>query len=140
MSNNDDDETIPNHLASLIENHKEAIRATYDALPVQKDRDLFLMGLRSSLQKELPSAMGSPCIHSSVVDCIGKTKLVRLGKIQSAILNDAENNNNSAAEVVAKLEFTNPGGSVKDRIAKSMLLAAEKEGTIQPYVSNSRVE
>ena len=132
--------TTPDHLSSLIDQHVQAIQATYEALAVPSDQDFFLMGLRTKLQEVLPSAMGSPCIHKDIVDCIGRTKLVQLHKIQSALRENGsstaqeEQESVGAAEVVAKLEFTNPGLSVKDRIAKSMLEAAEREGTIQPYV------
>jgi len=125
------------NLSSLIGNHVDAIQATYDALPEQKDRDFFLMGLRSALHEKLPSAMGSPCIDQDIVECIGKTKLVKLTKIQSLLNAESEIPVGSAeetGEVVAKLEFTNPGLSVKDRIAKSMLLDAERKGIIKPGV------
>jgi cysteine synthase A len=61
-------------------------------------------------------------IANSVVDLIGNTPLVRLHKV----VEDA------SAEVLAKLEFQNPGGSVKDRIALSMIEAAEAAGKIGP--------
>lgn len=60
-------------------------------------------------------------IYDSVTDLIGNTPLVRLGKV-----------NDTHATVVAKLEFYNPGGSVKDRIGLSMIDAAEREGRITP--------
>ncbi len=60
-------------------------------------------------------------IYGSINESIGNTPLVRLNG-----LNDTE------AKVVAKLEFFNPAGSVKDRIGRSMVEAAEKEGKIQP--------
>jgi cysteine synthase A len=53
---------------------------------------------------------------------IGLTPLVRLNRICEGM----------AAEIVAKLEFFNPLGSVKDRIAAGMIETAEKEGLIQP--------
>ena len=40
--------------------------------------------------------------------------------------------NKGAAKVLAKVEFFNPGGSVKDRVAKAMVDAAEKTGTLKP--------
>ena len=61
-------------------------------------------------------------IFHRVDQTIGLTPLVRLNRI-------CEGN---AAEIIAKLEFINPLGSVKDRIAASMIEAAEKEGLIQP--------
>lgn len=59
-------------------------------------------------------------IAENVTNLIGNTPLVKLGKISSGL----------PAQIVAKLEFFNPGGSVKDRIGLSMIEAAEKEGII----------
>jgi cysteine synthase A len=61
-------------------------------------------------------------LFENIQATIGKTPLVRLNRM-------AEGAN---AEILAKLEFFNPLGSVKDRIAYSMLAAAEKEGRIGP--------
>jgi cysteine synthase A len=61
-------------------------------------------------------------INEDVTKLIGNTPLVRLRRISEE----------SSAEVVAKLEFANPGGSVKDRIGLSMVEAAEHEGKIGP--------
>ncbi len=61
-------------------------------------------------------------IHDSVTELIGGTPLVRLNRMASDV----------AAEVVAKLESMNPGASVKDRIARGMIDAAEREGRIGP--------
>ncbi len=60
--------------------------------------------------------------HPSIVETIGRTPLVRLNRIAA----DHE------AEIYAKLEFFNPLGSVKDRIAGSMIAAAEAENRIGP--------
>jgi cysteine synthase len=60
-------------------------------------------------------------IASSITELIGNTPLVRLNRV-----------NNTSATVVAKLEYFNPGGSVKDRIGLAMIEAAEREGTITP--------
>ena len=59
-------------------------------------------------------------IYDSVIDLIGHTPLVRLRKLTPP----------KGAEVCAKLESANPGGSVKDRPALQMILAAEAAGTI----------
>ncbi|MGL6046422.1 MAG: pyridoxal-phosphate dependent enzyme, partial [Vogesella sp.] len=61
-------------------------------------------------------------IASSVTDLIGNTPLVRLNRVTEG----------AGATVGAKLEFFNPGHSVKDRIAAAMIEAAEKEGKIGP--------
>ena len=60
--------------------------------------------------------------HTSVAATIGHTPLVRLNRIAQGY----------HAEIFAKLEFFNPLGSVKDRIAASMIAAAERQGLIQP--------
>jgi len=62
----------------------------------------------------------------SVLDLIGNTPLVRL---RSA---EGEKNPAPGAEIYAKLEGANPGGSVKDMIALSMIEDAEKTGKLEP--------
>lgn len=64
-------------------------------------------------------------IHDSVIDLIGNTPLVRLNKVTQGIVPDG-------VIVAAKVEYVNPGGSVKDRIAERMIDAAEKDGSLQP--------
>lgn len=59
-------------------------------------------------------------IAKDITELIGNTPLVRLQRITKGI----------DAEVLVKLEFQNPGASVKDRIALSMVEAAEKQGKI----------
>lgn len=59
-------------------------------------------------------------IHDSLIELIGGTPLLRLRRI----------NPPGAAEVLAKLESFNPGGSVKDRTALSMILEAEEQGLL----------
>jgi cystathionine beta-synthase len=58
----------------------------------------------------------------SLVELIGNTPLVRLNRVTDGI----------AATVLAKVEYFNPGGSVKDRIAVRMIDAAEQSGALQP--------
>ncbi len=64
-------------------------------------------------------------IYDSVVDLIGNTPLVKLNRVIKGIVPEG-------VTVVAKVEYVNPGGSVKDRIAERMIDAAEKDGSLQP--------
>ncbi len=61
-------------------------------------------------------------VHDSVIDLIGNTPLVRLHHVTDG----------APGQVLAKVEYLNPGGSVKDRIAVAMVDAAERDGLIKP--------
>ncbi|NLN06981.1 MAG: cysteine synthase A [Firmicutes bacterium] len=61
-------------------------------------------------------------VAQDITQLIGSTPMVRLNKLAGT----------GMAEVLVKLEAFNPGGSVKDRIALSMILAAEADGRLQP--------
>lgn len=63
-------------------------------------------------------------VYKAISDLIGNTPLVELTHI--------EEKEGLEASVVAKVEFFNPAGSVKDRIAKKMIEDAEKKGLIKP--------
>ena len=65
---------------------------------------------------------GRPRIAESVLDLIGNTPLVRLHRVGPA----------AGATILAKVESQNPGGSVKDRIARSMIEDAERRGVLHP--------
>ena len=67
-------------------------------------------------------AMIQPQIADSVLDLVGATPLVRLQRISPP----------GGAEILGKLESRNPAGSVKDRIARAMVEAAEEAGLIHP--------
>ena len=58
----------------------------------------------------------------SVTDLVGNTPLIRLNRVTAGI----------RATVLAKVEYFNPGGSSKDRIARNILDAAEREGLLRP--------
>jgi cystathionine beta-synthase len=60
--------------------------------------------------------------YENVIDLVGNTPLVRLGRVAEGL----------PATVLAKVEYFNPGGSVKDRIALRMVEQAEKDGKIGP--------
>ena len=68
-----------------------------------------------------PGQPGVRAPAAEVSEAIGDTPLARLGRVGEA----------ERAEVLAKLEYMNPGGSVKDRIGVAMLDAAEREGKIE---------
>ena len=63
-------------------------------------------------------------IYQSVTELIGKTPLLKANNFIQA--------NDLPANVLVKLEYFNPAGSVKDRIAKAMIEQAEKEGKLKP--------
>ncbi|MBP5698930.1 MAG: cysteine synthase A [Alphaproteobacteria bacterium] len=63
-------------------------------------------------------------IYKKITDLIGKTPLLELSNI--------EKEQNLQAKVIAKLEYFNPAGSVKDRIAKAMIDDAETKGLLKP--------
>jgi cystathionine beta-synthase len=58
----------------------------------------------------------------TILELVGATPIVRLQKLAPS----------SGAEILAKLEYLNPGGSVKDRIGLPMIEAAEREGKLRP--------
>lgn len=66
--------------------------------------------------------MDEPRVVDRITDLIGDTPLVRLNSLTPP----------GGAQLVAKLEYFNPGGSVKDRIAAGMIDAAEAEGLLKP--------
>ena len=73
--------------------------------------------------RQSPPSPPLPALEvSSLLDLIGRTPLVQLRRVVPA----------GAAEVWVKCEQFNPGGSVKDRIALSMIAAAERDGLIEP--------
>src|SRR5689334_3523557 len=63
-------------------------------------------------------------VHDSLISLMGNTPLVRLRKVTSGLP--------SGPQVLAKVEYFNPGGSVKDRIALRMVEAAEASGELRP--------
>ncbi|MBI3625957.1 MAG: cysteine synthase A [Candidatus Rokubacteria bacterium] len=67
-------------------------------------------------------AVGRPKVASSVLELVGNTPLVRLNRLPKP----------GGASVLAKVESLNPGGSVKDRIAVSMVEDAERRGLLKP--------
>ena len=58
-----------------------------------------------------------------IADLVGNTPLVKLNSVTEGV---------TKATVLAKVEYLNPGGSVKDRIARRMVEDAEASGALQP--------
>ncbi len=63
--------------------------------------------------------------YNNIVEAIGKTPLVKLNRITGSV----------KPNVFVKLEFFNPGGSVKDRIGMNMIQKAEEEGLINKDIT-----
>jgi cystathionine beta-synthase len=61
-------------------------------------------------------------VHDSLIEIFGNTPLIRLRRVTGA----------TSPQVLAKVEYFNPGGSVKDRIALAMVEAAEASGALRP--------
>ncbi|MCL4151974.1 UNVERIFIED_CONTAM: hypothetical protein GTU68_003239 [Idotea baltica] len=61
-------------------------------------------------------------VYESVLELVGETPIIDISQLSP----------NPSVRILAKLESQNPGGSVKDRIALSMVEAAEADGTLQP--------
>jgi cysteine synthase len=70
----------------------------------------------------MSTATARPLIADSVLDLVGNTPLVRLNRVVEE----------GSAAILGKLENLNPGGSVKDRIALSMIEEAERNGSLKP--------
>jgi len=68
------------------------------------------------------TALQAENIASNILDLVGNTPLIQLNRVTDG----------AGAQVIAKLESQNPANSVKDRIAMSMILEAEKRGDIKP--------
>ncbi len=64
----------------------------------------------------------APRVAERIIDLVGETPLLRLAPLEPP----------HAAHIWAKLEYLNPGGSVKDRAAIGMLIAAEQQGRLRP--------
>ncbi len=72
-------------------------------------------------------------VHESLIEIFGNTPLVRLRKVTRGLrAAGAGTAAGGAPQVLAKVEYFNPGGSVKDRIALGMVEAAEASGALRP--------
>lgn len=115
-------------VATVEVNDKIVQRKDYEC-KILKDNDrveiVFFIGGGSNEHRTSNSDPEKKCgmkITNSVLELIFNTPIVKLNRIV----------NNDTAEIYAKLESYSPGGSVKDRIALSMIEDAEKKGKIKP--------
>lgn len=93
------------------------------AFVVQPQQSVASLSISSNTASATTTALFErPKIAENVLDLIGNTPLVKLHKVVEG----------SQAEIIAKLESSNPANSVKDRIALSMITEAEKRGDITP--------
>ena len=69
---------------------------------------------------EQPDA--TPVIHDSILELVGDTPLVRMSRISPGL----------RTQLLAKVEYFNAGGSIKDRVAIAMIEAAERDGLLKP--------
>jgi cystathionine beta-synthase len=77
----------------------------------------------------MPATTGTaPDIKDSILETVGETPLIRLSRIGQGL----------APQLVAKVEYFNPGGSIKDRVAIRMIEAAERDGLLRPGGSSRR--
>jgi len=70
----------------------------------------------------VPPVSAGPRVVESILDLVGNTPVVPLRRVAAG----------SPYRLLAKLEFLNPGGSVKDRIGSRMIAAAERDGRLKP--------
>jgi cystathionine beta-synthase len=70
----------------------------------------------------MPDTKPQADIKDSILDTVGNTPLIRLSRIAAGL----------APQVVAKVEYFNPGGSIKDRVAMRLVEAAERDGRLRP--------
>jgi len=105
-----------------IELNDEIIeRDKYGSVAIKSDDKLefaYYMGGGETTKCKIQNSK----VANNVLELIGNTPMVRLSKIVEPDM----------AEILTKLEFFNPGGSVKDRICLSMIEDAEKKGLLKP--------
>ncbi len=98
------------------------LRVTFHFLSLTSEK--YHSDLTTATMSSQTRPAGPPVMATSATQLIGNTPLVRLNKIPQSL--------GIEAEVYAKVELFNAGGSVKDRIALRMIEEAEKSGRIKP--------
>src|SRR5688500_5608852 len=83
----------------------------------------YTRDMRAASEETTTKGLGlEPKILPSILEAIGDTPLVRLPHVGAG----------SKPQIVAKVEALNPGGSIKDRVAVSLIEAAERDGRLKP--------
>lgn len=105
------------------------MRKSFDAPSLMQNYSFSLnisqiFAKKSFFSVSLPSLNAENDMVNSILDLIGNTPMVRLNAYTA--------HRNLQAEIIAKVEMFNPGGSVKDRVALNMILQAERDGVLQP--------
>jgi cysteine synthase A len=80
--------------------------------------------MATNIEDKSPKKISSEKIYDSIIDTIGNTPIVKLCRLPKTA--------GCKAEILCKLEFFNPLASVKDRIGRAMIEAAEKNGNLTP--------
>jgi threonine synthase len=114
-------------LHESLKNCATALRVLYEIHPFLEFSEEVLFILKSEFKRNM-STISRPAVNAalamSATELIGNTPLIRLNKIPQSL--------GIEADVYAKVELFNAGGSVKDRIALRMIEEAERSGRIKP--------
>jgi len=97
--------------SAFYDNHHQKNTGLAGFLQARGVRELYFSGVCADI-----------CVYYSILDAIGNTPLVEIKKL----------NPNPNVKILVKLEYTNPGGSIKDRAARFMIEAGEKSGKLTP--------
>jgi cysteine synthase B len=95
---------------------------TLQGLDTPVDDDATVILLPAMAGGQIPTERRTPIVASSLLDLVGSTPLVELSRLTP----------NPAVKIYAKLEGQNPTGSIKDRVAKTMIETAEARGELAP--------
>ena len=102
---------------------REPLDNIHNTMPEAMNDPVFNLGHRSTKSAQQPTERNSAMskIKSSILETVGDTPIVRVNNIGP-----------KHVEIYAKLEAFNPLGSVKDRLALSVIEAAEQDGSLKP--------
>src|SRR5690348_1872972 len=129
--------TLSSAARTMVAARSSGRKSTIEPLKARPIGDRAVLTMTASGMRAppvaLPSMIAQQCtvpnmeVYDSVVELIGNTPLVRLNSVTRDWASGP-----IEAQVLAKVEYLNPGGSVKDRIAERMVDAAEASGELKP--------